>query len=64
MYCMKCNHNLADCLCPDLQERLQRIAQDSNFVYRKCTKCNLHYSKCKCKQPEWIIEGSTINKGE
>jgi len=60
MWCMKCNHNLADCSCPDLQERLQSVTKNANFAYKKCAKCNLHYAKCKCEQPEWIIEGPKI----
>ena len=60
MWCMKCNHNLADCSCPDLQERLQSVVKSSNFAYKKCAKCNLHYSKCKCSQPKWVIEGPKI----
>ncbi len=54
MFCMKCHNDLTDCTCPDLQERLSRASEGGHFIYRMCRKCGLHYSKCKCKNPEWI----------
>lgn len=54
MWCMKCNKDLADCTCDDLQERLKSIGgKGGHFVYRVCKKCKLHYAKCKCEDPEW-----------
>jgi len=53
MYCMKCQNDLSDCTCPDLQERLSGAAEKGHFVYRMCGKCGLHHAKCKCKSPEW-----------
>jgi hypothetical protein len=57
MFCMKCNHELSECTCPDLQERLGKIASSGNFMYRACKKCGNHYAKCKCEEPEWIVVG-------
>ena len=59
MWCVKCNNDLSDCVCPDLQERLNGLGDV--LVYRKCLKCNQHYEKCTCSNPEWgtnqAIEG-------
>jgi len=57
MHCGECNNDLADCTCPDLQDRLKDAAKGGHFVYRKCAKCDLHYAKCKCPDPEWVVEG-------
>jgi hypothetical protein len=53
MWCGKCNQELSDCTCKDINERLQKAAQGGNFAYRSCTNCGKHYSFCKCEKPEW-----------
>lgn len=43
MYCMKCNKNIINCTCPDIEERLKSlqknpvisIAIESNLIERK-----------------------------
>lgn len=59
MYCCKCQNELFDCTCPDIQERLSAAAKEigGSFVYRKCSICNQHYAKCKCQDPKWVLEG-------
>lgn len=49
MWCMKCNNELADCICPDLIERLSKV---SHFSFEVCAKCGKHHSQCKCEQPD------------
>ena len=51
MFCARCQNDLAECTCPDLEERLDSIA---NFSYRKCAKCGRHYARCRCAEPEWV----------
>ena len=51
MFCAKCKEDLGDCKCPDLQERLQGLG--GTVIYRKCMKCEQHYSRCKCEEPVW-----------
>jgi len=58
MFCVKCQKNLADCICPDLEERLKDAASSGYFVYKYCKKCGHHYAKCKCENPEWDIKNS------
>ena len=54
MYCEKCKHDLADCNCEDLQERLNKLSVNQHLVYRMCNICVLHYAKCVCKTPVWV----------
>lgn len=54
MFCMKCQNDFADCICADLQERLQRLADgpNSRVALAWCSKCDKHQSKCECDAPE------------
>lgn len=45
MYCARCNHDLWECVCPDIEERLQSLlntpltpAAIANLQARKMTK--------------------------
>jgi len=64
MFCCKCQNDLSDCICEDLKERLASLNNSPYFIYRKCRKCNLHYSKCKCGEPDWTTshEGVELNE--
>ncbi len=54
MWCMKCNNDLADCICPDLAERIAACNQPGTHVFiQTCKKCGEHYSRCKCAEPEF-----------
>ncbi len=54
MWCMKCNKDLSQCICGDIEERLNQVASGGNFAYKKCDKCGKHYSRCKCDKPEFV----------
>lgn len=57
MYCMKCNHHVANCTCPDIQERLAGIGGAGTHTAAKfCRKCNQHYARCKCAEPDFFIK--------
>lgn len=56
MFCAKCQKDLSECTCPDIEERLARIAQAPGILTKWCVKCDKHHSRCKCKDPEWIIK--------
>lgn len=32
MWCMKCNKHLSECICEDLQERLDRIGKSGHVI--------------------------------
>jgi len=53
MWCMKCNNDLANCTCDDLQERLEKLADSPNLSIQWCARCNKHHSRCKCESPIW-----------
>ena len=56
MFCTKCQNDLSNCICPDIEERLASLGD--HFIFRKCKKCKKHYARCKCESPEWeIVEG-------
>ena len=56
MWCCKCQKELSECTCADLQERLSSVAAGGLFVYRYCRKCGKHYAKCRCPEPIWAIK--------
>ena len=56
MWCGKCNNHLSECVCPDISERLQAMAEQGKFAYKKCVVCDKHYNLCKCKYPKYSIE--------
>ena len=53
MWCMKCNKDLSECVCDDLDERLASLNNSPHFIYRRCAICGLHYDRCKCENPDW-----------
>jgi hypothetical protein len=53
MYCNKCQKDIADCTCPDIDDRLASLT--GTMIYRKCKKCGKHYARCQCKDPEWVM---------
>lgn len=53
MLCAKCQSDLGDCICPDIDERLAGLAKSPYFIYRACLKCKKHYARCKCEEPKW-----------
>jgi hypothetical protein len=58
MWCCKCNRDLSECVCPDINERLAGAVDGGQFIYRKCLKCGEHYTRCKCAEPEWVFPGA------
>jgi len=60
MFCMKCQNDLTDCTCADLNERLASLSNSPNFIYRKCRKCQKHYSQCKCDKPDWTTSHDNV----
>jgi len=62
MWCVKCNNELRDCACPDIDERLAGLrGPDSNVVYRMCLVCGKHYSRCKCETPKWGLSTDDLS---
>ena len=55
MFCLRCQNDFSECTCGDLHERIAAVAHGGHFAYRACKKCGLHYSKCRCDEPDWIM---------
>lgn len=53
MWCAKCNRDISECICPDIDERLAAAVSGGMVVLKYCKKCDRHYKRCKCKKPEW-----------
>ena len=64
MWCTRCQNEIADCTCPDINERLASAAEGVGgmFVYKRCKKCKEHYARCKCENPEWEYPGTEAKK--
>jgi len=60
---MKCNKHVGDCDCPDIQERLSGLGgAGTNTAVKVCRKCEQHYARCKCPEPDFFvrIEGEEV----
>ena len=56
MFCIKCQHDLGECTCLDLKERMDKLSGSSYLAMRWCRKCDNHYAVCKCKKPDWHVK--------
>ena len=54
MWCCKCDNDLGDCTCEDMEERLAGI---SHLAWKRCKTCQKHHARCKCETPVWEIVG-------
>lgn len=61
MFCSKCQNDLSECVCDDIDEKLASIGNDY-FIYKKCNKCGKHYTRCKCEKPEWMAIVLPVNQ--
>ena len=50
---MKCQNDLSECICPDIEERMASLKGSSYVVMRWCSVCDKHYALCKCENPVW-----------
>ncbi len=48
MFCIRCQRDVYDCICPDINERLAAIANHSNFAVVWCRDCDKHVDQCDC----------------
>jgi len=59
---MKCNKDLSECTCKDINERLKSVSNKGHFIYKMCLKCGKHYAQCECKDPVWGTSRDEIIK--
>lgn len=57
MFCSKCQNELGDCICPDMDERLSSLKDSPHLAFKWCKVCDKHYARCKCAEPQFYITG-------
>ena len=56
MWCVTCQRELADCTCPDIEERLASLkAPGTHVATTWCRKCKKHAERCSCAIPEFEL---------
>lgn len=56
MACNVCHAPLHDCTCEDLNERMRHLTGAQGNIYsRWCRRCDSHYCRCDCEEPDWWI---------
>lgn len=55
MFCTRCQNELIDCECEDIEDRLERLANINSVVSQWCETCDSHHSRCECDNAEWVI---------
>lgn len=50
VFCIICQHDLADCTCPDIEERLRSLQEHPAWHIPDCKKCGKPASICRCDQ--------------
>lgn len=60
MICTVCSHEIKNCTCGDIDERLEEIHNDANVIFKICRICSKHYERCQCKKPEWTTSHDEI----
>lgn len=61
MYCIVCNNELYDCVCPDIEERLRAIGEHPNWALTYCKQCSKVVYQCNCPWPKGETEMRTID---
>ena len=52
MFCSKCNHDLNECVCADIDTRLRELSdKGSHMMFKWCLTCDKHYARCRCEEP-------------
>jgi hypothetical protein len=55
MFCMRCNVDLAECSCPDIDQRLKDASDSAHQAVKWCMVCDKHYARCRCEEPVFGI---------
>jgi hypothetical protein len=62
MVCQTCGP-IAQCTCPDCDERLKDVAFGPRYkflMFKWCRTCDKHYARCRCETPAfYIVSGGT-----
>lgn len=50
---MKCQKDLSECFCEDIDKKFENLKNDPNFIFKMCRLCGKHYQRCRCENPDW-----------
>lgn len=55
--CGTCDTGFDKCTCPDIDERLKKLAWMKNgmVAFKWCRTCDKHYARCQCKMPDFYL---------
>jgi len=56
MWCGQCDHDLVECQCPDLQQRMRKLT-DGVVCVKWCRVCDQSYHSCRCPSPDFYVRG-------
>lgn len=56
MWCGKCDKNINECTCKDLDDRMRVVSGPDGYVAcRWCEACDHYYVRCTCEVPQWVL---------
>jgi Ni,Fe-hydrogenase I small subunit len=58
MECTICKASMAQCTCPDADQRLHDFAYGPRYrflMFKWCRTCDKHYARCTCEVPDFFI---------
>jgi hypothetical protein len=62
--CTLCHRPVCDCHCPDIDDRLRKIAygpEMTEVVLKWCRHCDKHYARCQCGTPAFFIISAGVD---
>lgn len=51
--CLVCGAAITDCACLDADEKLRRLTDSIDIVFKWCRGCAKHYRRCRCAVPDF-----------
>lgn len=52
MFCDKCDKDLHECVCSDIDQRMKELTDEGGPLIAKwCLSCDKHYARCRCSEP-------------
>jgi len=48
MFCTRCQHDLAECTCPDIEARLEALSTSGGWALTRCEICGEFAARCLC----------------
>ena len=48
MFCTRCQHDLAECTCSDIEQRLETLSKNKGWALERCDICGEFGPRCMC----------------